>query len=469
MTKRLLKLMMFMAFAIFVCTPMLLAQDDGGGGGDDGGADAGNVGGVEIDAKGVFQSRALIDNSGVLDRQRFKAAQAALNDDIKKPSKFRKVSINRMEAEIAKLKKAGKPIPPEMSYMAGLTRITHVFYFPETKDVVIAGPAEGFYLNGGNYVVGMKTGAPVLQLQDMVVALRTFGPDGKSPKVLSCSIDPTQKGLQQLKQAYGYAQRQNFQAGDGQAVMDLFRNALGMQTITVKGVSPKTHFAQVLVDADYHMKLIGIGLERPPVRITSFIEKASPTAVSKNSLQRWYFQPDYDYVRVSPDETAMALEGGGVKLVGEDERVGAGGVRTGTGKANRASTGFCRSFTKMYEALSKKAPLYAELRNLIDMSVAAAFIQEMDFYGEANWDLKVFGSEQAFPVENYNAPTQVAPAINAVWKGRYFMTPIGGGVHIQPRAALQSNTMKVDESGNVEKAKKEVQPEKLANGQWWWD
>lgn len=466
MSKRFLKLMMFMALAMFVCTPMLSAQDGGDGDGDDA---AGNTGGVEIDAKGVFKSKALIDSSGVLDRQRFQAAQAALNKDIKKQSKFRKVSLNRMEAEIAKLKKAGKPIPPEMTYMAGLTRISHVFYFPDTKDVVIAGPAEGFYLNGSNYVVGMKSGAPVLQLQDMAVALRTFGPDGKSPKVLSCSIDPTQQGLKQLKQAYSYAQQQNFQAGDAGAVVDLFRNSLGMQTITVKGVSPKTHFAQVMVDADYHMKLIGIGLERPPVRIKSFIEKASPTAVAKNSLQRWYFQPNYDYVRVSADEKAMALEGGGVELVGEDERVSVGGVRSGTGKMNRASTGFCRSFTKMYGALSEKAPLYAELRNLVDMSVAAAFIQEMDFYGDANWDLKVFGSEQAFPVENYNAPTHVAPAINAVWKGQYFMTPIGGGVNIQPRAALQSNTMKVDETGDVDKAKKEVQPEKLADGQWWWD
>ena len=293
MSKRFLKLMMFMALAMFVCTPMLSAQDGGDGDGGDGDA-AGNTGGVEIDAKGVFKSKALIDSSGVLDRQRFQAAQAALNKDIKKQSKFRKVSLNRMEAEIAKLKKAGKPIPPEMTYMAGLTRISHVFYFPDTKDVVIAGPAEGFYLNGSNYVVGMKSGAPVLQLQDMAVALRTFGPDGKSPKVLSCSIDPTQQGLKQLKQAYSYAQQQNFQAGDAGAVVDLFRNSLGMQTITVKGVSPKTHFAQVMVDADYHMKLIGIGLERPPVRIKSFIEKASPTAVAKNSLQRWYFQPNYD-------------------------------------------------------------------------------------------------------------------------------------------------------------------------------
>ena len=426
-------------------------------------------GGVEIDAKGVFQSRALIDGSGVLDRQRLKAADAALNADIKKQSKFRKVSLNRMEAEFAKLKKAGKPLPPEMEYMAGLTRITHVFFYPESKDIVIAGPAEGFFLNSGNNVVGMKTGAPVLKLEDMVVALRSYGPDAKATKVISCSIDPTRQGLQNLKQAVSQMQARNFQAGDAAAVVDLFRNALGMQKITVKGVSPQTRFAQVMVDADYHMKLIGIGLERAPVRIDSFIDKASPTVVAKNSLQRWYFQPDYDYVRVSADETAMELDGGGVKLVGESERVGNGGVRKGTGKMNRASTGFCRSFTKMYNALAKKSPLYAELRNLIDMSVAAAFIQEMDFYGEAGWGLEVFGDESQFPVEKYNAPTQVAPAINAVWKGQYFMTPIGGGVNIQPQAALQPDTMKVDDTGKIEKAKKAVKFKDLADGQWWWD
>ena len=86
MSKRFLKLMMFMALAMFVCTPMLSAQDGGDGDGDDA---AGNTGGVEIDAKGVFKSKALIDSSGVLDRQRFQAAQAALNKDIKKQSKFR--------------------------------------------------------------------------------------------------------------------------------------------------------------------------------------------------------------------------------------------------------------------------------------------------------------------------------------------------------------------------------------------
>ena len=47
--------------------------------------------------------------------------------------------------------------------------------------------------------------------------------------------------------------------------------------ITVNGVSPKTHFAQVMVEADYRMKLIGIGLETPPVRLVSYVDRAKPS------------------------------------------------------------------------------------------------------------------------------------------------------------------------------------------------
>ena len=46
-----------------------------------------------------------------------------------------------------------------------------------------------------------------------------------------------------------------------QFIVEQLRDSLGMQVITVGGVSAKTHFAQVMVEADYRMKLIGIGLE----------------------------------------------------------------------------------------------------------------------------------------------------------------------------------------------------------------
>ena len=106
----------------------------------------------------------------------------------------------------------------------------------------------------------------------------------------------------------------------------------------------------------------------------SFVERANPAQVSKNALFRWYFVPDYQCVRVSDDNLAMELVGDGVKLVGEDELVGAnGGRQAAVSRGNRASQAFVLSFTKKYAELAERSPVYAELRNVIDLSVVAAY------------------------------------------------------------------------------------------------
>ena len=159
-----------------------------------------------------------------------------------------------------------------------------------------------------------------------------------------------------------------------------------------------------MVEADYRMKLIGIGLETPPVKLVSYVDRAKPGDVSRNALLRWYFVPDYQCVRQSEDKLAMELVGDGVKLVGEDELVSrerpAAGRRRPrrTRPARRSSP----SFTKKYPELAERSPVYAELRNLIDLAVAAAYIQQQDYYGKAGWKMDVFGNEKAFPVETYD-------------------------------------------------------------------
>ena len=45
------------------------------------------------------------------------------------------------------------------------------------------------------------------------------------------------------------------------------RDALGLQNVRVLGVDPDTHFAHIMIEADYRMKLIGIALEQPAVPI----------------------------------------------------------------------------------------------------------------------------------------------------------------------------------------------------------
>ena len=459
---------MFSKF-LFVCVCALvlsapttvMAQDD---------EDGTLIGGVLISAEGLLARRALPANAQRLNAERFNAAKVALNEDLQKVSKLRKVSLNRLEAEVAKMIDAGKEVPADVRYLAGLTKITHVFFYPETKDIVIAGPAEGFFFNAENFVVGMESGRATLKLEDLVVALRAFAPDSRKPTLITCSIDPTQDGIVRLQQVLKQWQNSGqFGPGAENQVVQSFKEALGPQTVKVTGISPKTDFARVLVEADYRMKLIGLELERPAVRgITSFVAKANPSN-NGNSLQRWFFQPDYDCVTINDDRTAMELAGEGVELVGEDESVTANGNRKGKGKASKASRAFTSSFTKTYPKLAEATPIWAELRNVIDMSITAAFIQKMDLYTQADWSLGVFDDENLFPVEKYSAATQVAPIANAYWKNNKFMSPIAGGVSIQAKFALNSDNITVDKEGKLNEVRDGVDLSGLQADQWWWD
>jgi hypothetical protein len=424
--------------------------------------------GVVVDAGGTLSVKTVPDPGGRLMKMRKEHAKAALATDVARPSKFRKFSLHRLEAEVERRLSAGAGLTEDMKYLAGLTRIQYVFCYPETGDIVLAGPAEGYMHDLTGRVVGIVSGRSTLLLEDLVVALRAYSPAGGRTGMIGCSIDPTKEGLSRMQQTLLRLGGRATPA-DTPFITNSLREALGLQTVSVFGVSDRTHFAQVLVEADYRMKLIGIGLEAPPVRITSYVAKANPSSVSRNALQRWYFVPNYDCVRVSDDEMAMEMVGEGVKLVGEDEVVTAGGVRAGSTRVDRASQAFVNNFTRQYPELAKKSPVYSQLRNLIDMAIAAAYIQDRDLYSHAGWEMRTFGDETVFPVEVYTAPKQVKTAVNAVWKGRTLMTPIGGGVHMRPAEALRAHRMLEDEDGSLNETHKTIDIEALEPGRWWWD
>jgi hypothetical protein len=308
---------------------------------------------------------------------------------------------------------------------------------------------------------------PVLELQDLVVALRAFPPQGEGQAVF-CSIDPTPEGLAAMQQ---FLRRIGAHAtpANTRFIVNGLAKSLGLQKVTIGGISPKTHFAEVMVEADYRMKLIGIGLERPPVNIVSYVERANPATISRNAMQRWYFVPDYQCVRVADDKLAMELVGDGVKLIGEDEFVTQNGQRRASNKQSRASEMFVRSFTEKYPELARKSPIWAQLRNCVDLLVAAAFMRQNDYYGKAGWDAEIFLSEQNYPVEVHNAPEKVATAVNAVWKGHRLMTPVGGGVEIEAWKALKDDVVLADADHRVESLRDRIEVKNLEPGQWWWD
>lgn len=450
-----------------LCVTAVHANNDGGNnnnGNDDNSSF--QAAGVEIDATGVL--RVMQPNFAESVRL-LRDAKSSLPQELARPSKLRKVSLNRLEQAVSEKLAQGEKLDPEMLTLAGMTRLECVFFYPESGDIVVAGPAEGFGRDSLGRVVGVDSGRPCILLQDLIVALRAYPPQGDATNVIGVSIDPTQEGLARMQETLQQLGTQFRGPADVPGIVRALKNSLGLNTVTITGIPAGTNFAHILTEADYRMKLIGIGLENPPVPLKSYVARLTSSMTSSNALVRWFFVPDYSAIATTEDGQSMRLIGQGVKLVGEDELVSRDGSRKVSGRrANPASAGFTSEFTKKFRTISERSEIYSQLRNLVDLAMAAAFIQDRDLYGQAGWDLGTFGREDQLPVEILPAPQQVETAINAVMKGSRLITPIGGGVTIQARRALADENIQTESNGEITKQRDQVGLDIPAD-QWWWD
>ena len=207
---------------------------------------------MEIDPQGVLR---VMQNNPALTMQKLRAAKQALPQQLARPSKMRMVSLNRLEAQIAKRIQAKEQLTPEMLVLAGLTRVEYVFFYPESGDIVLAGPAEGFGRDANDRLVGVDTGKPCILLEDLVVALRAFPPQGDTSNMIKVSIDPTKEGLARMQETLKQI-GSTYQPNQIPTIVNALRQSLGMNDVTLEGVPRTTHFAHVLTEADYRMKLI---------------------------------------------------------------------------------------------------------------------------------------------------------------------------------------------------------------------
>jgi hypothetical protein len=429
--------------------------------------------GISIDAEGTLDAKLFREFDRKLIVERLAAAQAAKAGEVWARAKLRKVSLVRLETAIEKEIAAGRQPDDVMQNLAGLTRVRYVFCFPardgQPGDVVLAGPAEPWIRDPAGRVVGLASGRPVLRLEDLAVALRAFPPDLRERPVLGCSIDPPPEGLSRLiefQQKVPRKVREEQRAAVTAAIAKGSAEALGDATIRVFGISPRTHFAHVLVEADYRMKRIGIGVETPPVKMTTFLSALQ--SPQQGTLQRWWFTPDYKCVRLAGDQLAAQLVGQGVQLSAEDKLIGADGELAAAGvRPSKASELFTLSFTRKYPQIAAASPVYAQMRSLIDLAVAAALIRRLEYYDKSQWSAETFRDEKKLPVEILPGPKRVPCVVNTLWKGSRLLSPAGGGVTIRPDEALATENLLPDEDGKVQKLREELP--RPAGGAWWWD
>lgn len=457
--------------AVLAVQSLGFGQNTGGlGGGFGGGTGAGgngglnqNSAGIRIDAQGVVSLIATADASGPSDKKRREAvSQKNSSQDFRRRSKQRCLSVVEFERELIRRFGNGQAMTEDQFYLAGLQRIDHLFVVPDQSDLIIAGPAEGFVSDSVGRMVGVESGRPTLRLDDLIVALRTV----EQSQILGCSIDPDPQRLADLRKFIRPAEPASIE--EVEARFNQMDDILGLQDVRIDGVPADSHFATILVEADYRMKCIAAGLEAS--RVNGLKSHLALMSAKGQPMQRWWFVPSYESISRSDDGLAYQLVGQRALLLTEEEIVDANGNRTSSPVTRKSNQAFAKLFTEKFPILADRNPVFGELQNLIDWAIVAALLTKERIAERIDWKKELFldNSRLKYPV--FDVPQKVPSQVSYKHAGTSIVGLVSGGVVINPRqtvdraVAASRNSTKIDEvRGNATKAARSE------SHRWWWD
>ncbi len=316
--------------------------------------DPNQVSGVMIDADGVVKARKTAPAAAIrVLRERANAAR----DNDGKVGPLAYVSLPRLLERVAECAEKEQPLPLKERCLGGMTQLQYVFVFPDQKDLVIAGPAEEIDDSNPLQPIGKTTGRPVLQFDDLIVAVRTMS-DRRGRHLFGCSIDPTPDVLERSA-----AVVRRYQHRGRSVLMRKLTESVGPQKVRVMGTAADTRLAFIMVAADFQLKRMFLGLEKSPVAPIGNSVGAQGTAGN-----RYWFEADYKPLLVSEDGNTYALRGQRLKVLAGETSFKPGGA---TQKAEK----FAADCTEHMTTLAATMPLFADLQNIADLGVLAALIR----------------------------------------------------------------------------------------------
>lgn len=392
-----------------------------------------DVPGVWVEQDGNVRSRRVdADKELAAIRARARsAAQAARNE------KLVFISLPKLFDELRSAAKSGEPVPQDLRFLGGMTQLRYVFVYPDEKDLVIAGPAEPFAVTrDGLYATAKASRRPVLQVDDLVVALRTA--HDRNGRVFGCRIDPDPRSVE-----ISGAVMKKFARASRRERMDAMARELGPQKVSVFGTQPDTRLAFVLVAADYKLKRFAMGLE-PAAAGAPGIGIGHAVDNTRSAMNRFWFETSYEPLRVSPDGNAFEVRGQRVQ-------VKAGAFSFDPRGATEKATAFARKFTDKVPALAVAEPLIAELQNVADLSLLASLIRHDKLDRKAGWEIGWILDDSQLPVKKVPVPVTADTLVSATGG-----SIAAGGVMFAPQKVVGEGPRQADDGGTLNKARDEV-------------
>ncbi|MBL9164193.1 MAG: DUF1598 domain-containing protein [Planctomycetaceae bacterium] len=388
-------------------------------------------------------------------------------------SELRFVSLSKLEAAIADCQERHVPLDPEMLSLAGLQRVSYVFAYPETGDLVLAGPAGDWAGSPQGELVSLETGRPVVRLDDLLTLWRRQRSE-KSP-AFGCSIVPRQEALAKTQAFLEASAAQPLEPSGRRKWLAELRDTLGIQDVEYYNIDEGSRIASLLLAADYHMKLIGMGLAEGVPGVKNYlatVRNGADGSPPPMAVLRWWFSMPTSTVEVSDAHDAFALPQRCICVLSENEMLAARGERVHTGQSEDLNRKFAESFTQQFDALALKYPVYGELERVFEVALALAVIQREGLAEKVGWEPNLLLDEQRLRLPKSPAPQAVETVINhRVIGGRQIIAGVSGGVWVDGGKSLQVQSVAGQAVDKLTAAKKP--PIKAAADApaivWWWD
>ncbi|EAT58042.1 DUF1598 domain-containing protein [Chlorobium ferrooxidans] len=270
-----------------------------------------------------------------------------------------------------------------------LTTVSGYVFDRSTNDLILIGRVEA--------------GQPPLHLEDFVVALRNTWFKYAVLKgntyyytYPGCSIDPDPEVMRRLQQVGEKIVGASSQTG----IQEWQSTCRLPQSVRVLGIPFDTHFAQVMVNADYDMKRVVDGTDSLNIqgfssltditmsRAKTDIIQGRSLSIPRSSLNRFWFYPGENaYVQ---DQGIITIKNSPVTLLTEAEYIGQSGKILGAGQTDALAVEFTRSFTTRYAELAELRPIYKELENLFRFVALAKIMKIKSAVTESGVDLEYF-------------------------------------------------------------------------------
>jgi hypothetical protein len=417
------------------------------------------VGGVMIDAAGVVRT-ATVDEKRELSQVVAENLMPA-EGDLTAAADLRMVSLAGLQDALLTGIRSGKPIAAEVEFLAGLQQIDYVFVDLAKHDIVIAGPAEPWKMLADGSVVGTTSGGATMRLTDLLVAMRSV--ETARNGGISCSIEPTPEGRRRLQTML---RRVKLRPGDNPVALEAsMKEAFGPQMIQLTGVPSDSRYARTMVAADFEMKRVAMGLAPSPVAgLPSYLEMARNASHGGGQNPRWWMACDYDAMAKSEDGLAWKLSGGRVKAMTEQDLVAADGTVAGAGKVDKLAQAWADKMTGLYDEIAKQIPVFADLENIMDLSVVATLIVQEGLAEKAGLDLSsMIDSSSPIELTSYSIPRSVDPQCSFIHGRSGWVVTASGGVDINAFSIVQNQTTVA--------AIAQTRTDALAasSDRWWWN